>query len=96
MRPARRLPCCRTPLRKADARGAHVCLLLYIALLSLHIFEDLIDGKAGCLLTWRELLEGPDKLRSELLGAHYKEGVIQDPIPIGVGIVVRSLKWIGS
>ena len=48
------------------------------------LFHDLVNGEAGRLLTWWELLERFQEFPDIRLSRHQKEGVIEISVPVSV------------
>jgi len=60
-----------------------------------HLFECLVDGERGSLLTWWEILEGLQELADHGLSCHDHVGLGEVPVKVGIRRDVCPLEWIG-
>src|SRR5262245_41234545 len=86
----------RRPVMPASLARSQLRLVLVTRRALMHLLEYLVDAEARGFLTWRIVLEGREEFGDIGLGRHHQEGVIQQPVVIGVGGDVGALEGIAA
>src|SRR5262245_13161084 len=60
----------------------------------LHLGPDFVHREAGSLLPSRKSSERREEITNKLLDRDEHEGVIEHPVPVGIGRDRRALEWV--